>query len=169
MHGIDPKGRLRPAIALLAGCLPLFTACSRSHTVTTSDGKITYKEKDKDAASVTVTGKDGQTATLDFNQNKVPDDYPKDLPVYASGKVMMSQSASDKNARSLMLESSDPSDKIASFYKKELDSKGWKTESTVSTGQMNMISASKDQKQLMIQITDSGEKRSIMQLVSDKS
>ena len=63
-----------------------------SHTVTTADGKVSYQEKGKDAGTVTVTGKDGQTATLNFNQNKVPDDYPKDLPIYSPAKIVMSQS-----------------------------------------------------------------------------
>lgn len=169
MYSLNPESRRRPLAALLAGCL-LFAAaaCSRSHTVSTADGKVTYQEKGKDAGTVTVTGKDGKTATLSFNQNKIPDDYPKDVPVY-SAKVVMSQSVSEKNGRNLMLESSDAADKIAEYYKKELDRNGWKTETTVATSGMHMLGANKDQKQIMIQITDSGDKRSIMQVLSDKN
>ena len=168
MYAINPGTRRRLLTALPAACL-LFAAgaCNRSHTVTTSDGKVTYQEKGKDAGTVTVTGKDGKTATVDFNQGKIPNDYPKDVPVY-SGKVVMAQSFSEKNARNLMLESSDTADKIAEFYKKELERSGWKTETTVATTGMNMIGANKGAKQIMIQITDSGEKRSIMQVLTDK-
>jgi hypothetical protein len=168
MNAINPQTRWRPLVALLSGCLLFAAACSRSHTVTTSDGKVTYQEKGKDAGAVTVTGKDGKTATLSFNQNKLPDDYPKDVPVYSGSQVIMSQSATEKNARNLMLISSDSADQIAGYYKKELERNGWKTETTVATGQMNIMTANKGGKQVMIQISDGGDKRSIMQVLSDK-
>jgi len=169
MDSMNLARQLRPLAALLAGCF-VFAAggCSRSHTYSTSDGKVSYQEKGKDAGTVTVTGKDGKTATLNFNQNKIPDDYPKDVPVY-SAKVVMSQSASEKNARNLMLESADAADKIADYYKKELERNGWKTETTVATSGLQMLGANKDQRQVMIQITDSGGKRNIMQVLSDKN
>ena len=91
------------------------------------------------------------------------------MPVYSPANVVMSQSVSEKNARSLMLESADDSSKIAEFYKKELERGGWKTETTVNTAAMNMIGANREQKQILIQITDSGSKRSIMQVLSDKN
>ncbi|HXM43723.1 MAG TPA: hypothetical protein VN924_20985 [Bryobacteraceae bacterium] len=130
-------------------------ACSRSYTVSTPDGKVGYKEKGKDGGTLTVTGKDGQTATLSFNQNKAPDDYPKDVPICNPAKVVLSHSVSDKNARNLMLESPDASDKIVDFYKKALDGNGWKT-------------ATKDQREVVLQITDSGGKRGVMQVVADR-
>jgi len=169
MYSINPESRKRTVAALLAGGLLFAAACSRSHTVTTSEGKVTYQEKGKDAGTVTVTGKDGKTATLSFNQNKIPADYPKDVPIYGGAKVVMSQTVSEKNGRNLMLESSDAADQIADYYKKELDRNGWKTETTVATGGMHMLGANKDQKQIVIQITDSGDKRSIMQVLSDKN
>ena len=158
-----PLGVLLAASLLCAGA-----ACSRTHTVTTADGRVSYQDKGKDAGTVTVTGKDGQTATLNFNQNKVPDDYPKDVPIYSPSKVVMSQSVSDKNARNLMLESPDASDKIVDFYKKGLDGNGWKTESTMATAQLTILTATKEQREVMLQITDSGAKRGIMQVVADK-
>ncbi|MGA3043927.1 MAG: hypothetical protein ABSF54_24395, partial [Bryobacteraceae bacterium] len=99
---------------------------------------------------------------------KVPDDYPKDVPIYNPAKVVMSQSASDKNARNLMLESPDASDKIVDFYKKGLEGNGWKTESTMATAQLTMLTATKDKREVVLQITDAGDKRGVMQVVSDK-
>jgi hypothetical protein len=66
------------------------------------------------------------------------------------------------------MESTDPADKIVDFYKKGLDSNGWKTESNMTTAQMTMFTATKDQRQVLLQIGDNGGKRSIMQVVSDK-
>ena len=169
MYSPITEGPRRPLPPLLAaGLLLAGAACTRTHTITTSDGKVSYDQKGKDAGTVTVTGKDGQTATLAYNQNKVPGDYPKDVPVYTPSKVVMSQSASEKNARNLMLESPGTADSIVAFYKKELDSNGWKTESTMATAQLTLLTATKDQRQVVLQITDSGAKRGIMQTVSDK-
>jgi hypothetical protein len=158
-----PLGVLLSTILLCAGA-----ACSRTHTFTTADGKVSYQEKGKDAGTVTVTGKDGNSATVSFNQNKLPGDYPKDVPVYSPSKVVMAQSASDKNAHSLMLESPDAADKIVDFYKKGLDSNGWKTESNMAVAQLTMLTATKDQRELTLQITDSGAQRGIMQVLADK-
>jgi len=143
-------------------------ACSRTHTVTTSDGKVSVEQSGKDASRITVAGKDGKTATLSFNENKVPDDYPKDIPIYTPSKVVMAQSASDQNTRNLVLESPDAMDSIVAFYKKGLDGNGWKTESTLATAQMTMLTGSKDHRQVVLQISDGGAKRSVMQVVSDK-
>jgi hypothetical protein len=169
MYSLIANNPRRPLGALLVpSLLCAGAACSRTHTVTTSDGKVSYQEKGKDAGTVTVTGKDGNTATLDFNQNKVPADYPKDVPIYSPAKVVMSQSSSEQNARNLMLESPDALDKIVDFYKKGLESNGWKSESAMTTAQLTMLNATKDQRQLVLQITDSGGKRGVMQILSDK-
>ena len=57
---------------------------------------------------------------------------------------------------------------IADFYKKGLDSNGWKTESTMTTAQMTMFTATKDNRQVLLQISDNGGKRGVMQVISDK-
>ena len=54
------------------------------------------------------------------------------------------------------------------LYKKGLDGNGWKTESTMTTAQLTILSATKGQRQVMLRITDSGAKRSVMQVVSDR-
>ena len=93
-------------------------ACSRGTTYTSKDGSVTVEKKGKDESSMTFTGKDGQKVEINTAGGKIPDDYPKDLPVYEGTKVVMSQSANEKNTHTLMLESGDPADKISDFYKK---------------------------------------------------
>jgi hypothetical protein len=99
---------------------------------------------------------------------KVPDDYPKDVPLYEGTKVIMSNTASEKHAKHLVMESKDPADKIADYYKKGLESNGWKIEGTMNMGQMNMFTAAKENRQLVIQIANSADKRTITQILSDK-
>jgi hypothetical protein len=143
-------------------------ACSRSTTYTSRDGSVTVEQKGKDAGAMTFTGKNGDTVAINMNGGKVPDDYPKDVPLYEGTKVIMSNSASEKHARHLVLESKDPADKIAEFYKKGLDSNGWKVEGTMNMGEMNMFTASKENRQLVVQISNSADKRTISQILSDK-
>ena len=116
---------------------------------------------------MTFTGKGGQKIVIDSG-GKVPDDYPKDVPVYSGAKVIVTQSATEKNTRTLVLESNDPFDKIADSYKKGLESNGWKVEGPINMGEMNMFTAVKDKRQAVVQVIDSGEKRTVNQILSDK-
>jgi hypothetical protein len=150
--------------AVLAG-----GACRRSTTYTSKDGSVTVEKKGNgDAASMTFTGKNGEKVSLDMSGGKVPDDYPKDMPVYEGTKVVMSQTSSEKHTASLVLESMDPAEKIADFYKKGLESNGWKIEGTMNMGQMNMFTASKEKRQAVVQIVNNADKRQISQVLSDK-
>jgi diadenosine tetraphosphatase ApaH/serine/threonine PP2A family protein phosphatase len=113
---------------------------------------MTVEQKGKDVSSMTFTGKDGQKVVMDVGNGKLPADYPKDVPVYDGAKVILSQSASEKNTHNLVLESNDPPEKIAEFYKKGLESNGWKIESTMNMGEMSMFTASKDKRQAVVQV-----------------
>jgi hypothetical protein len=142
-------------------------ACRRSATYTTKDGSVTIQEHGKDAGSMTFTGKNGEKVAINMDGGKVPDDYPKDVPLYQA-KVIMANSSSEKHTQHLMMESGDTPDKIAEFYKKGLDSNGWKTEGTMNMGEMNMLTASKNNRQLVIQISNGPDKRTISQILTDK-
>ena len=158
----------RPLLLLLAAAALTGAACSRSHSISTSEGKVTVTEKGKDAASMTITGKNGEKVTMDVNSGKLPDDYPSDVPVYKEAKITLTQTISDKNGRNLVMESGDAADKISAFYKSGLESNGWKIEGTVAMGDLNMITATKASRQFVVQITNSAEKRSILQTIADK-
>ena len=153
------------AIVMISGA-----ACTKSSTYATKDGSVTVEQKGKDLNSMTFTGKDGQKVTMDLGGSaKIPADYPKDVPVYDGAKVIMAQSATEKNMHNLVLESTDPPDKIADFYKKGLESNGWKIEGTMNMGDINMFTAVKDKRQAVVQIgKGDGDKRTITQILSDK-
>src|SRR5260370_17404752 len=143
------------------------SACRRSATYTTKDGSVTIQEHGKDAGSMTVSCKNGEKGGINMEGGKVPEDYPKDVPLYQA-KVIMANSSSEKHTQHLMMESGDTPDKIAEFYKKGLDSNGWKTEGTMNMGEMNMFTASKGNRQLVIQISNGPDKRTISQILTDK-
>ena len=143
-------------------------ACSRSQTYTSKDGSVTVEQKGKDGGSMTFKGKNGETVAITMDGGKIPDDYPKDVPLYEGTKVIMANAASEKHAKHLVLESKDAVDKIVDYYKKGLDSNGWKVEGTMNMGEMNMFTATKENRQLVIQIANGPDKRSITQILSDK-
>ncbi len=155
-------------IAFVAAFLLLsICACSRTRTVTTRDGSVTVTDTGKEQATVKINGKDGQTS-VEMNSGKAVTDYPSDVPLYP-GKTALDVKSAEKHARSLSIQSSDSPDKIANFYKSELAGKGWKTESSIVAGPMTMFTASKDTRELVIQIMLADGKTTIMQHLGDKN
>jgi hypothetical protein len=155
----------KPAL-IAATALSLLCACSKTQTYSTKDASVTVTDKGKDQGSLKVVAKDG--TTLDINSGKPITDYPSDAPLY-SGKSVMDMKSAEKNARVVAIQTSDSIEKISGFYKGELEAKGWKTESTMTTPQMTMYVASKGERKLVVQISsDSNNTQSVSQTLSDK-
>src|SRR2546423_15629902 len=149
----------------------LMAGCNRSKTVSTSNGDVKVEESGKDGQSkVTFTGKNGESMTINSEGGKLPDDYPKDVPVASGAKIVMATSVNnaDNKGASLILESADSLDKTVAFYKKGLADNGWKNEATISAEKMTMLTASKDTRQLVIQIGQSDGKTSVTQSLGVK-
>lgn len=159
---------MRIAFSMLAGMALLAAGCNPSQTISTSEGEVTVTDKGKDSGSYTFAGKDGQKMTMDVGGGKLPDDYPKDVPVYKDAKIVVTQTISEKDGRNLVLESDDSAEAIANFYKKELAAQAWTIDNTMTTGGMNMMTATKANRQLTVNITNADDKRTVMQFVGDK-
>lgn len=145
--------------------------CNRSKTVSTSNGDVKVEETGKDGqAKLTFTGKNGESMTINSEGSKLPDDYPKDVPVAGGAKIVMATSVNnaDNKGSSLILEAADNFDKTVAFYKKGLTDNGWKTDATISAENMTMLTASKDTRQLVIQIGQSDGKTSVTQSLGVK-
>lgn len=156
-----------PQLVFLAAATLAAVACNR-HTYNSADGSVTVQQKGKDVSSMKFTGRDGKQVSIDMNGGSLPADYPKDAPVYRDAKVVIAQTISEKNGRHVMLETSDPAAKVVDYYKKELDVNGWKVDASMDMGGMNMMTASKDNRQLVVQVTGDANKRSINQTLADK-
>ena len=76
--------------------------------------------------------------------NKIPKDFPKDVPVYGDAEVIsFLGGAKDKEYNATaMLSTADPDAKVVEFYEKNLRSKGWEVE-TSYLGEMAIISFKK--------------------------
>ena len=147
----------------------LLAACCRSKTVSTPNGDVKVEESGKQS-TVTFTGKDGEKMTIASEGTKLPDDYPKDVPVVSGAKIVMATSANtaDSSGFSLILESADSFDKTVAFYKKAIADNGWKSDATVAAEKMTMLSATKDTRQMVVQIGESDGKCSVTQTVGKK-
>jgi hypothetical protein len=144
----------------------LMAGCNRSKTVSTPSGDVKVEESGKAGQStLTVTGKNGETMTINSEGSKLPDDYPKDVPVASGAKIVMATSVNnaDNKGSSLVLESADSFDKTVAFYKKGLADNGWKIDATISGENMTMLTAAKDTRQLVVQIGESEGKCSVTQ------
>jgi len=86
----------------------------------------------KNSGSVEIKGKDG---TVRIGENKVPADFPKDVPIYKGAQVKgsMSSTANGKKTFIVTLTTDDALKDAADYYKKELTSGGW-TEKSAMTG-----------------------------------
>jgi len=69
---------------------------------------------------------------------KIPEDFPKSIPVYAGAnpKMAMKSASNGKEAWSLSLESTDSKDKIVAFYKANMS--GFTVASTMDMGTSSM-------------------------------
>ncbi len=94
----------RIAVLTLAA---LIAGCSRSATYVTPDGKVVVQQGGKPGqGQMTITGKDGSRMTMNAQGGKLPDDFPKDVPVPPNAKIVMSTSVNNAQTQgaNLMLE-----------------------------------------------------------------
>jgi len=143
-----------------AGCNPLASvqekvenkigqSVANSIVNTASGGKV---KMDGDDNSVSFT--DNKTGgSMAFGENvKIPDDFPKDAPVYPDAKavgVIMSHTG-DKSA-SLTLKTSDDVKTVLAWYEDQL--KDWKNDSSFTANNTEIRSYSKDEAQLSLTIS----------------
>jgi hypothetical protein len=72
--------------------------------------------------SISVTGKDGETATIGKSVS-LPSGFPSDVPIYKPSDVIVATSNDGKYSVSLL--TSDSETKVSDYYTKQLASNGW--------------------------------------------
>jgi hypothetical protein len=159
-------------LAVLSLALLVVAGCSRSKTYSTPEGSVTVHDSGKPGQSaVTITGKNGEKMTIDSGGTKLPDDYPKDVPVASGAKIVMATSVDDKTTHGshLVLESTDSLEHVLAFYKKGLADNGWKINTTISQPQVTIIAAEKDTRELSLSVQQSDGKCTVTQSVVAKN
>lgn len=84
----------------------------------------------------TIEKQTGGKVNIDTGKNKLPADFPKDVPVYKPSKVEGSIGSTNDGQKSTVvtLTTADGVDEVADFYKAELPGKGWTETSNMSGG-----------------------------------
>jgi hypothetical protein len=142
------------------------TGCgrSKSRTITGPNGeKYTVSEK-SDKLDVTFTGKSGEKIHVASGEKGValPDDFPKDVPVYPGATINFSSKT--REGMLLMLKSTESPEKIKQYYEKETKQQGWEeNENTVAMDKITILGFKKGDRTLTVTINT--DKETIIQLM----
>jgi hypothetical protein len=145
------------AISLLvaaSGCKsPAEKEAERSVEETTG-GQAKVDEK-TGSVEVKTKDKDGRETKVQFGpDSKIPDDFPKNVPIYPGAKIMSTVSlAEGKNGHLITLESKDEPTQVLEYYKKNLA--GFKTDSELASGTESMLMMSNAELTVSLSITKS--------------
>jgi hypothetical protein len=157
------KSKKPPVIAIVAvGCLGLLVLLGVGFTIA---GKVLFSKiganlvkqgiesktglkvnTDSKSGSFSVTdSKTGQTVNV--GEQKIPDNFPKDFPIYPGAKPTGSLSGSNSQDQSqgywIVLSSTDNLDKIKTYYDTNLTKNGWIVDNTMKNADMNLYSVKK--------------------------
>lgn len=94
------------------------------------DGKVQITN---DGKGITYSGEEGE---FSFNsEGKLPEGFPSDFPLYPEAQITSSwnSASNDGQGSSLVLETTKTPEEVNSFYKKELEAKGWKVTNSFSS------------------------------------
>jgi hypothetical protein len=141
------------------------SACkSKSETHVSDKGKVTF-DQDGEKADITVETKEGESFKMSINKGELPEGWPSELEVLPGGKILFSQSEAKSNMRQISIETETSVDDALAFYKQAIGNGGWNIENTMSIGPMNMLTARKDGKELMLQVAAAEEKTNIQIII----
>ncbi len=122
-------------------------------------GKLTYTDP-----------KTGQT--LNIGSNKIPDNFPKDFPIYPESTITSSLSgnAAEKNSGFwLTLTTNDNTNKVTSFYKENLETNGWQTQTTAGSQNGTNWAVTKKNLSGYITITTADNQTSILIVLGEQN
>lgn len=92
----------------------------------------------QDVENGKMTFTDSKTgAKVDIGTGKVPDNFPKDFPLYTGAKVVSAMSGNQSGSSNgfwLTMSTTDSVDKVAAFYKSKFASGGWVVGTTYTAG-----------------------------------
>jgi len=108
--------------------------------------------------SVRITTKDGEMSITSGESAKIPDDFPKDIPVYKGSVVNMAMEV--PQGYSLSFTTKDNMSKVSEWYLKEMMSKGWTKEMSVDVKNQTMLVFKKGERGVNLVIApDNGHTR----------
>ena len=95
--------------------------------------------------------------------DELPENFPKDFPIYENAKLISKWSSEDQEGSglSLMWETDDTLDKVSDFYESQFEKNGWNITSTFKQEDSTVFSAEKDSQEALLGIAVVEEKLNI--------
>jgi hypothetical protein len=156
-------------IAAIAACVACGCAKPSTQSKEPADASVTV-DQGNGKTKTKGRGADGSATNSNARKVKVPEDFPKDIPVYPGATPIIHQSV--KNGRTLELKTSDAADKVTAFYKEKLKAEGWKQVSESSSQSLKegitLLSNTKDKHTLSVVISHGENGTSLTLSVSTK-
>jgi hypothetical protein len=85
--------------------------------------------------------------TVNIGEQKIPDSFPKDFPIYPGAKSTGSLSGNNQKAQSqgfwIILSTPDSLNQVISFYSSNLAKNGWVIDNTTTLNEMNIYTVKK--------------------------
>jgi len=125
---------------------------------------------DQGGGKTTVTGPNGQSATIDQQSGKVPDGLPATVPVY-QGTISGSTSVNTPDGQSYTFttQTTDDVATVLAWYKTQLAEKGWTVDAAAVMGtDRGLVSAKNGTTQLAVTVESGNGSSKIMTVVTVK-
>jgi hypothetical protein len=115
--------------------------------------KATGVKVDQSTGKTTITGPNGQSATLSTDSGKLPDGLPANIPVYA-GPIQGSTAITTPEGKSyqFVVKTPDNISTVLDWYKTQLADKGWTVEAAATMGgdKQGLVSAKNGTAQIAV-------------------
>ncbi len=120
-------------------------------SVTSQDGSVVIKGNEN-AGHIKITTEDGDDIEVAYNKDTLTKDFPVDIPIYEPSDIVMNQVFKGGQNAMATLSTGDAPAKVAAFYKKTLQEKGWAVGGEMSVGGMVMLQGKKGSAHLNLSI-----------------
>lgn len=139
---------------MLAVVFALVTAAGCSAAGPNVEVAPGVKVQQNGGGAVTVTGPDGSSTTS--GENKLPDGFPSDAPIFQPSTIAASNGSSAVNGKvyAVLLETSAPAADVWSWYQSQVPTNGWDVKSAVTTDFGGNMLCENGSQTLAVAVTD---------------
>jgi hypothetical protein len=141
-------------------------ACkSKTETHVTDKGTVKI-DREGEKTDITIQTKEGESLKMSINQGTLPEGWPSEIKVLPGGNIIFSQTEAKSNMKQISIETQKSVNDAVGYYKEVLSSGGWGIENTMNIGSMNMLTAKKDDREIMLQVVEApGESKTHVQII----
>ncbi|MFZ1933886.1 MAG: hypothetical protein WCB27_18600 [Thermoguttaceae bacterium] len=131
--------------------------CKRSTTVVGPKGEKGTVSRDDEGTEVAFKGMNGEDVRSSTGKAGValPAGFPADVPVYPQA-TPMTVATVHKETR-VILTTSDPRQKVVTFYNGKMKENGWKSKASTELPQMTMLQGEKSGRTMVVLISETSD------------